>query len=273
MPLPETARARANRFTAIVQYIVVALLALVFASCLFYRSYIGATLIGIAAWYTAPITRGISQRLRLPTPRGFKSFVLVFVLAVAGMGAMVVDADNQKARQDGYANKSDLDEAKRLGLTSQIELDAFRAKEATRLAEQQKIAVAKAKIEEAATTERAKVAEQRAAEREKKAQEDCRQTLSCWAEKAESAAAAYCKSHIENLAKYTFEWTGGIFAPTFSHYKWRSKEAGVITFIGDQIKFQNGFGAFQPHTYYCDYAPATNTVLSVTAEPGRISQR
>lgn len=272
-PVSENARASGNRFVLIMQYILFAFLALVFASCIFYQSHVGATLVGLAAWYTAPITRDISQRLHLPTPHGFRSFIWVFVLAVVGMGAMTVDADNQKARQEGYASKSDLDEAKRLGLSSQIDLDAFRVKEAARTAELRKVADAKARTEEAASAERAKVAELEAAQQEKKAKENCRQTITCWAEKSKYEAAGFCKRHIENLAKYNFEWTDGIFEPTFSRYQWKSKEAGVITFIGDQIKFQNGFGAFQPHTYFCDYAPETETFLSVNAEPGRISQR
>jgi hypothetical protein len=98
----------------------------------------------------------------------------------------------------------------------------------------------------------------------------CRQDLRCFAEKQTAAASVYCKEPVERLAKNSFEWTDGWLEPKFSHYRWKNKERGIVTHIGDKIKYQNGFGAFVYHTYECDFDASTNTVLDVRATPGRI---
>lgn len=55
-----------------------------------------------------------------------------------------------------------------------------------------------------------------------------------------------------------------------SHFRWLDEKAGTLTYIGDKIQFQNGFGAWQTHIYECDYNPATESALSVSARPGRL---
>ncbi|MDT4864180.1 hypothetical protein FQZ97_989310 [compost metagenome] len=56
----------------------------------------------------------------------------------------------------------------------------------------------------------------------------------------------------------------------FPRFKWKDQPSGVITYIGDKIQFQNGFGALQNHTYACDYNTITAQVLEVRAQPGRL---
>jgi hypothetical protein len=38
---------------------------------------------------------------------------------------------------------------------------------------------------------------------------------------------------------------------------------GTLTYVGDDLKFQNGFGAWAQMTYSCIFDPATKTVLPV----------
>ena len=53
--------------------------------------------------------------------------------------------------------------------------------------------------------------------------------------------------------------------------RWRSTQDGnVFTYVGDSIEFQNGFGAWQPHVYECDYNVITERVIDVRARPGRL---
>ena len=33
----------------------------------------------------------------------------------------------------------------------------------------------------------------------------------------------------------------------------KDRKTGTVTYIGDQIKFQNGFGAWIQHTYQCEF--------------------
>lgn len=84
------------------------------------------------------------------------------------------------------------------------------------------------------------------------------------------AASVYCKASVERLAKYTSRWTDGTFETKFSRFRWLNKEQGTLTYIGDKIEFQNGFGAFQKHIYECDFNPANNQILDVRARPGQL---
>jgi hypothetical protein len=85
-------------------------------------------------------------------------------------------------------------------------------------------------------------------------------------------ATAFCRAPIERLARYDFRWTDGMLGSKFTHFRWIDKEQGHLQYQGDSIQFQNGFGAWQNHRYTCDFAPATRTVLQVTATPGRRPQ-
>jgi uncharacterized protein YgiM (DUF1202 family) len=119
--------------------------------------------------------------------------------------------------------------------------------------------------------EKQKQAEQKRLEDQRRQQEEarCRQDLGCWGEKKSSIAAVYCPREVEKLAKYQAEWTDGILEPKFSHYRWKDKGTGIITYIGDKVKFQNGFGAWQVYTYECDVDTINETPLYVRAQPGR----
>jgi len=68
-----------------------------------------------------------------------------------------------------------------------------------------------------------------------------------------AAIGTICAPEIEKLARYDFEWIGGLTATKFPSYVGKVKKPYVLTISGDAIKFQNGFGAFRQTTYYCDY--------------------
>lgn len=98
----------------------------------------------------------------------------------------------------------------------------------------------------------------------------CRKDLNCWAEKKFVTASVHCKAPVEKLAKYSARWTDGTFDTKFSHYRWLNREQGTVTYIGDKVEFQNGFGAFQKYIYECDFNPATDVVMEVRAQPGQL---
>jgi len=110
-----------------------------------------------------------------------------------------------------------------------------------------------------------KTAEQLAAETEV-----CKKDLSCWAEKFNVASSVRCPKYVERLAKYDYEWTDGMLDMKFSHYRWKDQSKGVVTYIGDKIKFQNGFGAWQNYIYECDFDTLSKAVVDVRARSGRI---
>jgi hypothetical protein len=98
----------------------------------------------------------------------------------------------------------------------------------------------------------------------------CRKTLQCWAERHLADAAVRCRRPVEMLAKNNFEWTDGILEPKFSHYRWKNQATAELTYIGDKIKYQNGFGAWIFHTYECDLDASGQKVTDVRASPGQI---
>jgi len=144
------------------------------------------------------------------------------------------------------------------------------SKESTDLAPDQKSRAARTRETRTANQDDAIEQAWREAERIRE-EERCRQDLRCWAKKHKLDAQAACMRPIESLAKYDYKWidTWDIGNPNFSRVRWRNQETGVITYLGDDIKFQNGFGAWIRHTFACTYRPATGKA-SAEAYPGRL---
>jgi hypothetical protein len=99
---------------------------------------------------------------------------------------------------------------------------------------------------------------------------ECMRSLECWGSRHRAAASVYCTDAVERLAKNNFEWTDGILEPKFSQFQWKNAKSGVVTYVGDNIRFQNGFGAWAPHVYECDFEPKSSRVLDVRASPGQL---
>ncbi|UQV43407.1 zinc ribbon domain-containing protein [Janthinobacterium lividum] len=98
----------------------------------------------------------------------------------------------------------------------------------------------------------------------------CMADLQCWGDKHIASASIYCKREIEKLAHYSVKWTDTMLEMKFSRFAWFDKPNGAITFVGDKIQFQNGFGAYQDSIYECDFQPDGHVVLGARAEPGRL---
>ena len=99
---------------------------------------------------------------------------------------------------------------------------------------------------------------------EEKAQSEeaaCRFDLQCWGDKHSLRATRPCQLAIENLALYDYEWTDGLLGTKFDRFSWKDRKTGTLAYRGSEIKFQNGFGAWQRLSYWCDYDPNTQTVL------------
>ena len=98
----------------------------------------------------------------------------------------------------------------------------------------------------------------------------CRMDLQCWGDQHSVEATFGCQDHVESLARYTYEWNDGFLESKFSHFRWSDRANGVVTYMGDKILFQNGYGAWVPHRYWCDYDALNKQVLHVRAEAGRM---
>lgn len=97
----------------------------------------------------------------------------------------------------------------------------------------------------------------------------CKADLQCWGDKNSVASELACGQAVEKLAKYSVRWTTGALHSKFGSFKWKDKGRSVLTYVGDKVEFQNGFGAYQAMVYTCDYDPVNKRVLGVWANPGR----
>lgn len=106
-----------------------------------------------------------------------------------------------------------------------------------------------------------------------KEDEACRQDLRCIGEKHLADASVYCKDPIEAQAAHDVKWTDGTFELKMSHYRWSNADKTAVTYIGDKVSFQNGFGAFTPMTYLCTLDVDDNRVIDVKVIEGRLPRQ
>ena len=85
----------------------------------------------------------------------------------------------------------------------------------------------------------------------------CRQDLQCWGDKHAFKATLVCEPMIEQRALHGYEWTDGWFGAKLERFRWNDREAGTLSYTGDEVKFQNGLGAWRQMTYWCHYDPST----------------
>ncbi|KZQ99270.1 hypothetical protein A3N66_07370 [Enterobacter hormaechei subsp. steigerwaltii] len=81
-------------------------------------------------------------------------------------------------------------------------------------------------------------------------------------------AVTKCKPLIEKTAKYEYEWTDSLVDTIFSHGRINAKK-NELTFIGDKIKFSNGFNAKMNMTYACTLDLKTKQVVDIRMSEGR----
>ena len=245
----------------------------------------------LSVWYLA---RWIISKKDMK-PRFKKRFFLsmgTFIVSIIGTGIFGGMENDRKAAELGFETSAEYLAAQKENIddpTIWTEIVARRQIEAQAAAEKEQAEAEQARVvaEEEAAKVRAAEAEQQAQEEEDQAaaekeqaeseeariaeeEEDCRREISCWGEKATTAAMFSCPRHIERMARYDHEWTDGFLGVKFSHYRWRDIENGIVTVIGDKIKFQNGFGAWSNMIYECDINPKTNVILDVRVSGGRL---
>lgn len=202
-----------------------------------------------------------AHRKRYSKLAGF-SFVGMFILF--GFGGFFADSGmDEDAVDAGFVDHAEMNEAEKSGFSDPDAWHSYLREAAAMQAADE--AAAKAEVER---VEREKAEAKAHAELEKDAA--CRQNVGCYGDKFLAEASTYCPDQIERLAKWDVEWTDGMLDLKFTHYRWNDKEAGVVDFIGDKLKMQNGFGAWQNVVYVCTYATKSRMVLNVAAEPGRL---
>ncbi|HED3853612.1 TPA: hypothetical protein R4217_002466 [Enterobacter soli] len=82
-------------------------------------------------------------------------------------------------------------------------------------------------------------------------------------------AITKCKPLIERSAKFEYEWTDGLLDTIFSHARIDSKK-NQLTYIGDKVKFTNGFNAKLNMVYSCTLDLKTKNVVDFKVSEGRL---
>ncbi len=189
-----------------------------------------------------PVRRSIAKRVQF-FPRCV-SIPLASAAIVASFRLWTTELDLE-ATKAGFKSYSDYHRAQKNGLNDTTALAAFDAREESK---------------------------KRAAEAAKQQKEaECLADVQCLASRNTVGAALACKTAVERLANYDFKWTDQLLDIKFPKIRWRDQSKGQITFIGDSLKVQNGFGAWQNVVYSCDYDTQSKMVIYASAEPGRLS--
>ncbi|MBC3435819.1 hypothetical protein HU735_10380 [Pseudomonas sp. BW16M2] len=220
-----------------------------FLSIAWFSTSVIAGLLGIVATaFFCPLIWKVIPRTSEPRVHVGACLLIAFVAFFVGTGVAVVKGgDIRQATQQGFVSVEEHQAASALGLDA---AGYTRHKDEIAAAEKQKV--------EQAEATKAKVASA------------CRHDLQCWAEKNQFDAIMACQPAIQQLAKFDYEWTDGMTTPIFSKLAWGDQKRGEIIYLGDEVKFQNGFGNFLRHKYACTFDPASKLAVNASAEPGRL---
>lgn len=105
------------------------------------------------------------------------------------------------------------------------------------------------------------------ATRQRKEDEACIADVSCWAKRYLQEASRVCSAAIEQQARFDYRWEAprpDRFTSAIMH-----ENGQQISFIGDALKLQNGFGSWLPYSYNCRYDVGAKAAVSVEIIEGR----
>lgn len=228
----------------------------------------------LAAWLICyPIVKHVAKRFgrmysntEAIVSSMFVSPAILIVVAIAA-GAGLSYFEGHKATAAGFSSPHEMKNAEAMGFFDKAGYEQHLAEQA---AERERVLREKMRAEQkAAETKRRAIEakrQQRKLEKQREAQQ-CKADLKCWAEKNILKAAFACQEHIERQAKYDYEWVDGWGLKMTRYIR---KNSTTITYMGDRIKLQNGFGAWARYIYMCDYQPDGDRVVSVLMKAGRL---
>jgi hypothetical protein len=79
---------------------------------------------------------------------------------------------------------------------------------------------------------------------------------------ANTQCANEADDYLRSIARFDFAWDKtGLLESKFGKYLMHVKSPGVLTVVSKKAKLQNGFGAYQHITLFCDYDTQAQNVL------------
>ncbi|WP_422460211.1 hypothetical protein [Endozoicomonas sp. ALB115] len=187
------------------------------------------------------------------------ALTVLYIVSLLFIGQAEQQEEHEKALALGFKDVAEQQIALGLGFDNGADYQQYLSD--LQAAKEAQVAAEKAKAEE----------EARLAKLEKEQEEKaCRESIECWGKRNIGEASIACDGPIERFAQYDYEWTEGFFGEKFSRAIWTDRKAGHIKYVGDQIKFQNGFGAWQNYRYACYFDTISREVLNVEVFSGRL---
>lgn len=185
----------------------------------------------------------------------FLATALIFGSAAGTHSYYMKHKKEQEAYLAGFGNLEDYEAARSKGFETKSALDAYES--------EKKKTVREARLE--------KQAEEKEKFKQKRAEEkaNCQKSPACWADKHLLDAGFACVNRIEKSSNYAFEWKEERLGNKFTLFKLKN-DGNIITYIGDEIKFQNKFGAWQNYIYSCDFDITKKTVVDLRLDPGHL---
>jgi hypothetical protein len=214
--------------------------------------WIGITILGIL-YVLAMVFLALFKRCRK-----FALWTGLVAVAVTLTSMTVTGSQiNADARAAGYDSADDQRDAQRAGITDPAMWRTQR----------------EAYLRTWAGEKKQKEAAAKATKDQESAQADaiCSKDFNCWSNKFNRAATKACAPQVERAAKNNFEWTDSFTSPKFPRAVINSNGAS-ITYVGDAIKMQNGFGAWIIMTYECDFNTIAGSVVAVRVNPGQLTE-
>lgn len=97
---------------------------------------------------------------------------------------------------------------------------------------------------------------------------ECRKSLQCTYNHSVYSARTACKEAIERHARFDVKWTDT--NSPFTEAKWINSNKRIIGLVGDKVRFQNGFGAWQAINYECVWDAEADKLVTVNLAEGRL---
>lgn len=97
---------------------------------------------------------------------------------------------------------------------------------------------------------------------------ECRKSLQCTYDHSIYSATTACRSAIERQARFDVRWIED--SNIFTSAGWSDKRKGIINLVGDKVRFQNGFGAWQAIQYECVWDAVSQSLVTVNLTEGRL---
>ncbi|MFC3694900.1 hypothetical protein [Chenggangzhangella methanolivorans] len=215
--------------------------------------------------FVISLVRLIFHSQRASAKKWLKLSGWAFLVSIAALSFVMMRQLDDEAVALGFQDSADHQKAQAEGILDPAVWRVRKAELAAEAAKLRKEEERKAEIQEAAAAERKATEVKLAAWKEK----NCDKDLDCIGMKKMATANAFCSMAVEQLAKYQSEWSDSFGERKFPYYRWGNR-AGVVTYYGGAIKFQNGFGAWQNMVYECDFDIRRDQPIDVRAEAGRL---